>query len=75
MDSSFSILGGGRGINMWKLYFLFFKCFSFIFERQRESASKGGAEREGTWNQKQVPGSELSPQSPIRGSNSGPMRS
>ena len=43
----------------------------FIFERERErdteSASKGGAEREGeTQNPKQAPGSELSAQSPMR---------
>ena len=43
----------------------------FIFERQRQSKSGGGAEREGeTQNPKQVPGSELSAQSPTRGSNS-----
>ena len=45
----------------------------FIFETQRErqSMSRGGAEREReTQNPKQAPGSKLSAQSPTRGSNS-----
>ena len=42
----------------------------FIFEREKESMSKGGAEREReTQNPKQAPGSELSAQSPTRGLN------
>ena len=52
----------------------YFKCL-FIFERERqtdrESVSRGGAEREReTPNRKQAPGSELSALSPTRGSNS-----
>ena len=41
----------------------------FIFERERERETETETETE-TWNLKQVPGSELSPQSPMRGSNS-----
>ena len=42
----------------------------FIFERQRESTSRGGAQSEREkQNSKQAPGSELSAQSPTRGSN------
>ena len=41
-----------------------------IFERKRQSASRGGAEREReTQNSKQAPGSELSAQNPMQGSN------
>ena len=40
-------------------YDFFFKCL-FIFERERQSVSGGGAERErGTQNLKQAPGSRL----------------
>ena len=39
--------------------------YLFIFERERQSTSKGGAEREReTQNLKQAPGSELSAQNP-----------
>ena len=39
-------------------------------ERDRQSMSEGGAEREGeTQNQKQAPGSELSAQSQTQGSD------
>ena len=53
----------------------------FIFERKRErerdkNVSRGGAERDtDTQNLKQTPGSELSAQSPTRGSNSQTARS
>ena len=51
------------------LSFSFVLDVLFIFERQ--STSRGGAEREReTQNQKQAPGSKLSAQSPKRGSNS-----
>ena len=47
------------------------KKIMFIFERKRQSASRGGAEREreGDTGLKQVPGSELSAQSPTWGLN------
>ena len=45
--------------------------FIYFFERERQCVSRGGAERDGeTQNPKQAPGSELSAQSPIQGSNS-----
>ena len=48
----------------------------FIFERQRQSVSGEGAEREReTQNLKKAPGSELSAQSPTWGSNSQTVRS
>ena len=49
-----------------------FKIFFnvYLFSRERERASKGGVEREReTQNPKQALGSELSAQSPTRGSN------
>ena len=50
--------------------------FGFERERERESEheQKRGAER-GRQNPKQAPGSELSAQSPTRGSNSNTVRS
>ena len=43
----------------------------FIFERQRQSTSRGGTAKEReTQNPKQAPGSESSAKSPTRGSNS-----
>ena len=54
---------------------VFFNDYSF-FERDRQSISRGGAERETeTQNPKQAPGSELSAQSPTRGSNPQTVRS
>ena len=48
----------------------------FIFERQRQGTSGGGAEREReTQNAKQAPGSELSAQSPVWDLNSRAVRS
>ena len=47
----------------------------FIFERERESVSRGGAEREGDPESKQAPGPELSAQSPVQGLNPQTMRS
>ena len=58
--------------------FLFFSLLFFslqhLFTFERQSMSRGGAERE-TQNPKQAPGSELSAQSPTRGSNSQTVRS
>ena len=48
----------------------------FIFERngEKQSMSRGGAEREReTQNQRQVPGSKLSAQSPMQGPNHEPQ--
>ena len=42
----------------------------FIFERERQSMSGGGAKREGDAESQQAPGSELSAQSPMQGPNS-----
>ena len=41
----------------------------YLFLRQRESMSGGGAEREGDTESEAAPGSELSAQSPTRGLN------
>ena len=50
--------------------------FVFIFERQRQSTSGGGAEsKRETQNPKRAPGSEPSAQSPTRGSNPQTARS
>ena len=47
----------------------------FVFERETECECGGGVEREGDRILKQAPGSELSAQSPTRGSNSRAVRS
>ena len=50
--------------------------FMFIFEKERDRAWAGEGQREReTQNRKQAPGSELSAQSPMWGSNSGTARS
>ena len=50
--------------------------YLFLIEREAQSTSRGGAEREKeTQNPKQPPGSELSAQSPTRGWNSPTVRS
>ena len=56
---------------------IFFLNVYFGRERKRQSTSRGGAERERgkTQNRKQAPGSELSAQSPMQGSNSQAARS
>ena len=57
-------------------FFNFLNVYLFIFERERQSVRGGGAEREReTQNPKQAPGSELSVQSLMRGSNSQAGRS
>ena len=48
--------------------FVFYTLFIFEREREREHVGDGQRERE-TQNPKQAPGSELSAQSPVRGSN------
>ena len=47
----------------------------FIFEGKRQSTSKGGTEKVGDTESEAAPGSELSAQSPTRGSNSQTVRS
>ena len=56
------------------LFFFFLIFLMFIFERQRAQAGEEQRERE-TQNPKEAPGSELSAQSLMRGSNSQTMRS
>ena len=54
-------------------FFIFFNVYSFL--RQRQSMSGGGVERQReTQNPKEPPGSELSAQSPMQGSNSQTLR-
>ena len=48
----------------------FYNVCLFIFEKQRQSRSGGGAEREGDTESKQAPGSELSAQRLTWGLNS-----
>ena len=57
--------------------FIYFNFLMFIFERERERETEvqGGEEQRGKGNLKQVPGSELSAQSPTQGSNSRTGRS
>ena len=49
-------------------FFNFFNVYLFLRETDRAQAGEGQRERE-TQNPKQAPGSELSAQSPTRGSN------
>ena len=60
-------------------YYISFFFLMFIFERETETETRvraGGGQREReTQNPKQAPGSELSAQSPTRGSNSQAVRS
>ena len=57
-------------LKIYSLKKFFFKFYLFLRERERQSVSQEGAEREGeTRNLKQAPGSELSTQIPTRGSN------
>ena len=49
-------------------FFIFLMLIYFLREWERHSLSRGGAEREAQ-NLKQAPGSELSAQSQMRGSN------
>ena len=64
-----------KGFSFEKVYFTIFLMFIFIErERDRTRAGPGQRERE-TENLKQAPGSELSAQSPTRGSNSRTLRS
>ena len=53
---------------------LFFRIYLFLRDRAREGVGEGQRERE-TQNPKQAPGSELSAQSPMLGSNSQTRRS
>ena len=67
-------------INKLIFYLKIFNIYLFLREREtekeRESVSRGGAEREkDIQNQKQAPGSQLSTQSPTWGSNSWTVRS
>ena len=74
--------GSGALLKFWSAVlvslFYFFNVCLFLTERERErerqSMSGGGTERE-TQNPKQAPGSELSAQSPTRGSNPRTVRS
>ena len=54
--------------------FLIFLMFLFIFDRERAQAGEGERDRD-TQNLKQAPGSELSAQSSMRGSNPQTARS
>ena len=56
--------------------FFFFVNVLFIFERDnRNNVSREGQRERETQNPKQAPGSELSPQSPMRCSNARTLRS
>ena len=59
---------------MFLFFFTFLKIFTYFWEKERVRAGKEQKERE-TQNPKQGPGSELSAQSPMRGSNPGTVRS
>ena len=65
---------GLQGGNIVAIFFLMFYLFLRERQRDRTCAGKGQGERE-TQNPKQAPGSELSAMSPMRGLNSGSVRS
>ena len=57
-------------LNQFRMfYFYFFKVIYFL-ETERQSTSRGGGAERETQNPKQAPDSELTAQSPTRGSNS-----
>ena len=56
-------------------FWVFFNVYLFLRQRETEREWGRGRERGETQNQKQAPGSELSAQSPTRGSNSRTVRS
>ena len=59
-----------------ELYFVFNFFSVYLFLRERDTEHEQGRSRERqTQNLKQAPGSELSAQSPMRGSNSQTARS
>ena len=58
----------------WKITCFFFNAYLFFRERERQSASRVGAQRR-TQNPKQTPGSGLSAQSPSQDSNTQTVRS
>ena len=62
---------------IWWLEFLifFFLTFIYFWDRERQSMNGVGQRERETQNPKQAPGSELSAQSPTRGSNSPAARS
>ena len=66
-----------KNVRSGRLYlFFFFLIFFYIYLFLIETGHKWGRGRENeTQNLKQAPGSELSAQSPMRGSNSQTMRS
>ena len=72
--NKYSCKGKRKGVKgKWNwYYYTHLKIFlMFIFERERQKVSGGGPKREReTQNPKQPSGSELSAQSPMRGSNS-----
>ena len=57
------------------VYSLFFKIFNVSLFFERDRASRGGAEREGDAESEAAPGSELSAQSLMQGSNPQAVRS
>ena len=60
------------------LFFFFnflFNVYSFLKDRDRQSTSRGGVEREGDTESEQAPDPKLSAQGPTRGSNSRTARS
>ena len=58
------------------IFFNFCNVYLLLRDRERQSVSGGGAERERkTQNLKEAPGSELSAQSPTQGSNPQAVRS
>ena len=68
---------GPEQVGEWCYYFFFFFFNIYLFLRQRETQherGQGQRERE-TQNLKQAPGSELSAQGLMRGSNSRTVRS
>ena len=57
------------------LHLFFVNVYSFLRDRERQSVSGGGAEKEGTQDLKQALGYEPSAQSLIQGSNPQTVRS
>ena len=74
LDAAYKALFGLKSPADLLFFFNFFNVYLFL--RQRETKHERGRVREReTQNLKQAPGSELSAQSPMRGTNPGALRS
>ena len=68
-DGQHRMIEKGQQPDTYLFLFIFFNVYLFLRERETEHKQGRGREREGDTEWKQAPGSELSAQSLMRGSN------